>query len=309
MPPRKTVNDGSAPDDLDTQILHAELRLIAREEALRMRVNALSQRVAEVARPARFAGPAVGGGALVLALWSLWRGKSSTKKQMLSAAGAARRTPTAGSGIPWARLVSLVWPLLPLPWRSRVPAAAAHTLIDIGLPLVGRLANKSGRRQKNDLVVPLLPAPYVDLARYAGTWYEVARLPERFEKACAGQPSAHYTPRAGGGLRIMNRCLGADGRERTVQGVGRTVKGGGGARLRVTFAPSWLRWLPIAWGDYWILYVDDRYNEAIVGNPSRSSLWLLSRQPQLIGGRLEALVGMARDKGFAVERLQFNAPD
>ena len=66
--------------------------------------------------------------------------------------------------------------------------------------------------------------------------------------------------------------------------------------------------LPVGWADYWILYVDGDYSVALVGNPARTALWVLARQPRLAPAALQAVLGIARDRGFELERLQDSQP-
>lgn len=84
------------------------------------------------------------------------------------------------------------------------------------------------------------------------------------------------------------------------------VPGSQGARLRVSHWPAVLHSPPWAWNELAVLHVDAGYDEALIGSPSRDSLWLWSRRPQLAADRQQALVQIARDRGFAVERLRFS---
>jgi len=152
---------------------------------------------------------------------------------------------------------------------------------------------------------PLQTVDNVDLQRYAGTWYEIARLPNRFQEQCVGEVVAHYVLRADGLLEVLNGCrIGSDEREE-VEGIARPVPGdSSGARLEVRFAPAWLSWLPPVWGDYWILYVDEDYQSALVGSPDRRYLWILSRQPRLDPGQFQALMARAATQQFDTSMLQ-----
>ncbi len=141
----------------------------------------------------------------------------------------------------------------------------------------------------------------VDLLRYAGTWYEQARLPNRFQRSCTGQVTAHYDVQPDGNVRVTNSCAQADGSTETAQGIARVVPVAGqpaAGRLEVSFAPRWLSWVPVVWGDYWILQLDAGYQVALVGTPNREYLWVLSRAPQIDAARLQALLDYARDTGF-----------
>ena len=113
---------------------------------------------------------------------------------------------------------------------------------------------------------PLQTVPSVDLARYAGTWYEIASYPQRFQKGCTGT-TATYTLRADGGVEVLNRCArdSLNGRVTVARGRARVVDRSTNARLKVSF--FW----PF-WGDYWIIDLGKDYEYAVVGPPSRTYL-------------------------------------
>ena len=143
----------------------------------------------------------------------------------------------------------------------------------------------------------------VDLDRYAGDWYEVARFPNRFQRDCAGDVQASYARRADGRIDVVNRCRDAEGGAIVAQGVARVVDARTSAKLKVRFAPAWLSLLPFVWGDYWILGLADDYSWAVVGSPDRDYLWILARRPALDAGGYAAAVDVARANGFDVDRL------
>ncbi len=153
---------------------------------------------------------------------------------------------------------------------------------------------------------PLQPVAPVDFKRYAGLWYEQARLPNRFEKGCAVEVTAEYTPQPDGTLKVHNRCVQTNGQIDEVTGSARVVTTPdqpGAGRLKVRFAPQWLSWLPMVWGDYWILKLDRDYQVVLVGSPDRDYLWVLSRQPQLDPAKLTAELDYARTLGFDVAKV------
>ncbi|GAB6197495.1 lipocalin family protein [Lysobacter xanthus] len=156
-------------------------------------------------------------------------------------------------------------------------------------------------------VEPNRAVAHVDLQRYAGTWYEQARLPMFFQRDCARDTSATYTLRDDGRIDVVNRCTTAQGGMKVATGVARRVDGST-SRLQVRFAPRWLGFLPIVWGDYWIVGLDDDYRWAIVGSPDRDYLWLLSRDRVLDRGVRDRLVERARAMGYPVEQLVFAQP-
>jgi len=158
---------------------------------------------------------------------------------------------------------------------------------------------------------PLMRAPLqavapVDLIRYAGLWHEQARLPNRFQKQCTGPVTAEYTPLPDGTVQVRNRCVIDDGRIDESVGVARVVPVAGqpgAGQLKVRFAPSWLGWIPMIWGDYWILKLDRDYEVALVGTPNRDFLWVLSRAPQLDEATIARELEYARTLGFDVDKV------
>jgi apolipoprotein D and lipocalin family protein len=149
---------------------------------------------------------------------------------------------------------------------------------------------------------PVRTVPFVDLDRYAGEWFEIARFPNRFQRECVGDVRATYARRADGRVDVVNRCRTAEG-ETAARGVARTVEQRTGAKLKVRFAPAWLSWLPSVWGDYWIIGLAPDYSWAVVGDPGRDYLWILARAPHLDQKSAAAARAAARDNGFDVERL------
>ena len=114
---------------------------------------------------------------------------------------------------------------------------------------------------------------YVDLSRYQGRWFEIARYPAPFEKHCARNATAYYTLRDGK-MRVVNTCTTAGGEILQTSGWASTQDTQTNAKLRVRFGP-------FARGAYWILDLAPDYSFAVVGDPSRRYLWILSREPTL----------------------------
>jgi apolipoprotein D and lipocalin family protein len=136
----------------------------------------------------------------------------------------------------------------------------------------------------------------VDLSRYAGRWYEIARLPNRFEKKCADSVTATYTLRSDGKVEVVNRCRKANGEYTTARGKAKIVDKKTNAKLKVTF--FW----PF-YGDYWILDLGPNYEYAVVGAPNRDYLWILSRTPQLDEQLYQRLLREMATRGFATDRM------
>jgi apolipoprotein D and lipocalin family protein len=154
---------------------------------------------------------------------------------------------------------------------------------------------------------PQEPAPVrtvanVDLARYVGDWFEIARFPNKFQRQCLGDVRASYTRRDDGRIDVVNRCRTEDGANEAT-GVARVVDTSTSAKLEVRFAPAFLSFLPSVWGDYWVLGLAGDYSWATVGSPDREYLWILSRTPVLPDADYGAAVAAAETNGFDVLRL------
>lgn len=120
----------------------------------------------------------------------------------------------------------------------------------------------------------------VELDRYLGTWYEVARKPMVFQKQCDRNVTATYTLNENGNVVVNNRCVKKDGRQ--IQSIGEAFVQNPpyNSQLKVSFLPEFIRWLPVGRGDYWVLKLDQDYQTVLVGEPGRKYMWVLSRTPQ-----------------------------
>ena len=144
---------------------------------------------------------------------------------------------------------------------------------------------------------PLPVVPAVDLNRYVGQWYEIARLPFRFEKSCASDVTARYTLRPDRKIDVLNACKQADGKVKESKGTAKLADNKGpNSKLKVTF--FW----PFA-GDYWILDLDPQYQWSLVGTPDRKYLWILSRSANLEAGIYDQLREKAKSLGFNTAQL------
>ncbi len=138
--------------------------------------------------------------------------------------------------------------------------------------------------------------PYVDLARYAGRWYEIARLPNSFQKKCVGGVSATYELRPDGRVTVINECRKGSGEITRAKGTARIADRKTNAKLKVTF--FW----PFS-GDYWILDLGADYEYAVVGEPKRRYLWILSRTPKIDDALYQRLLAKMSDQGFDTGRM------
>lgn len=151
--------------------------------------------------------------------------------------------------------------------------------------------------------------PDLDVARYMGTWFEIAKYPTWFQKKCASGSRADYTLMSDGRVQVINRCRMAGGNLSEAIGVARQVDPATSAKLEVRFAPSWLSFLPFVWGNYWVIDLDDDYKLAAVSEPNKEYLWILSRTPKIDPVRYNTLLNRLRQKGFAIDRLEVTKQD
>jgi apolipoprotein D and lipocalin family protein len=144
---------------------------------------------------------------------------------------------------------------------------------------------------------PLQVVTAVDLARYGGKWYEIARLPNWFQRKCVSDTSATYTLREDGKITVVNECRTADGRATSVKGTARAaLKAGPNAKLKVTF--FW----PF-YGDYWIIDLDPEYRWAVVGEPDRKYLWILARESRIEDAVLDGILARVKAQGYDLANL------
>lgn len=144
----------------------------------------------------------------------------------------------------------------------------------------------------------------LDVPRYMGTWYEVAKYPNRFQKMCISDTRAEYRLLPDGHVEVVNRCRISSGEMTDAVGSARQLGEKQSPRLKVRFAPAWLSFLPFVWGDYWVIDLDTDYQLAAVSEPKREFLWILSRTPQVSPAAYEALLERLANKGFDLKRLQ-----
>ena len=143
---------------------------------------------------------------------------------------------------------------------------------------------------------PVTPVSRVDLERYAGRWYEIMKIPNRFQKQCSRGTTAEYALRDDGRIAVVNRCFKEDGRLDEARGVAKIVDTTSNAKLEVSFV-SFLGWRPF-WGDYWVIGLDEEYQWAIVGTPNRKYGWVLARTPELDESTVEEIFAILERNGY-----------
>ena len=148
-----------------------------------------------------------------------------------------------------------------------------------------------------------------DSNKYLGNWYEIARLPNRFEKACIVPINANYSVNPDNNLQIIvvNKGNTRYNKLDIAFGVANFVESSTVGKLKVTFLPKWLRWLPFGYGDYWILNTDYD-NISIVGSPDHKYLWILARTENINHDQLNQAIQFAKEQGFDASKLIINYP-
>lgn len=164
-------------------------------------------------------------------------------------------------------------------------------LLSSALATVAILLASGSATAMSPTLPPLETVPQVDLQRYLGRWYEIARYPNRFQQGCQ-ESRADYSLRDDGDIEVLNSCRDADsGAVRQAKGRAWVVDSTSNARLKVSF--FW----PFS-GDYWIIELGRDYEYAVVGTPNRKYFWILSRSPQMPDELYRQILQRAEQQGF-----------
>lgn len=142
----------------------------------------------------------------------------------------------------------------------------------------------------------------IDLNKYLGTWYEQARFDNYFERKCKSNVSAQYTLLKDGSIEVLNSCTTHSGKLAEVKGTARKANAPD-VTFKVTFAPKILRKLPFVWANYSVLYVDPKYQFALVGEPSKKYLWFLSRSKKADPELFDRVKAIAKEHGYNLNKL------
>lgn len=167
------------------------------------------------------------------------------------------------------------------------------------------LSSFQAAAQQSDQAVKTIAS--LDVPRYLGTWYEIAKFPNWFQKKCISNTKAVYTAKPDGNIRVLNSCKTASGETSEAEGLARQIGAKDSPKLEVRFAPAWLSFLPMVWGDYWVIDLDPQYQLAAVSDPSREYLWVLSRTPQLDPKAYADLLQRLQQQRFDAQKLELTA--
>ncbi len=144
----------------------------------------------------------------------------------------------------------------------------------------------------------LQTVPHVDVKKYSGKWYEIASFPLIFQRGCHCT-TAEYTMTDKGYLIVENRCNrdSIQGKQSYIKGKAFVEENSGNAKLKVQF------FFPFK-AKYWIIDLADDYSYAVVSNPNRKYLWILSRTPKMSDAVYEQILSRLKDKGFDLSKLK-----
>ncbi len=156
---------------------------------------------------------------------------------------------------------------------------------------------------------PLPTVSAIEVPRYLGSWYEIAKFPNWFQKKCVSNTRAQYSVRSEGSLQVINRCKLASGEIDEAIGAARQIGNANSPKLQVRFAPQWLSMIPAVWGDYWVIDLDDNYQWAAVSEPGREYLWILSRTPRMDPQTYANLLVRLTGLGLDVQKLELTPQD
>jgi apolipoprotein D and lipocalin family protein len=147
---------------------------------------------------------------------------------------------------------------------------------------------------------------HVDLKKYTGLWYEIAKIPNRFQKHCKSSTTAHYKIREDGKIEVINSCVDADGEKDETEGIARVVDSNSNAKLEVSFVS--ILGINLFWGDYWIIGLDGNYEYAVIGTPTRKYGWILSRTQKLSDEKLKDAFEILKSQGYDTKKFEMSVP-
>ena len=124
------------------------------------------------------------------------------------------------------------------------------------------MADDASRANTTQSPGPVTTIASLALARYMGTWYEIAKYPNWFQRTCASITKAEYTAQADGSVRVVNRCNTEGGQLKEAVGVARQIGATSSPKLQMQFTPAWLSFIPFLWADYWVIDLDPDYQLA-----------------------------------------------
>ena len=179
-----------------------------------------------------------------------------------------------------------------------------HAALAFALSLTAACFTTPSVQAQTHALPAVTPIATLDVPRYMGTWYEIAKFPNRFQAKCVAHTRARYLAQPNATVQVLNSCETADGSTMDALGLARQPDGPSSPKLQVRFAPAWLSWLPMVWGDYWVIDLDADYQLAAVSDSQREFLWVLSRTPHVPAKTYDALLERLKAQHFDVSKLE-----
>lgn len=155
-----------------------------------------------------------------------------------------------------------------------------------------------GKKTENDVKT----VDHVDLKKYVGLWYEIAKIPNSFQKKCKYGTTAFYKLRNDGDIDVTNSCYDESDERTEVNGLAKVVDKKTNAKLEVSFVRIF--GIYIFWGDYWIIGLGKDYEYAVVGTPNKKYGWILSRTPHLSKDKLDEAFRILTNNGYDINNFE-----
>ena len=145
------------------------------------------------------------------------------------------------------------------------------------------------------------------MEQFIGIWHQIALIPNFFQSDCASNTQAEYIYNDNRSITIVNSCLTNTSNKLSAKGLGvATGNPPDFTKLKVSFVPKPLRWVPFFWGDYWVISIDSKYNSVLVGSPNRKYLWVLSRERFMPTTKFNEYLKVASENGFDISFLEYD---
>lgn len=138
----------------------------------------------------------------------------------------------------------------------------------------------------------------VDLNRYLGKWYEIASIPQSFQKQCIAGTTAEYSLGDKNTINVINSCLTKNGDRSVASGQAKVINTETNAELKVTFVKVFGHWIYTFGGGYYVVGLGSNYEYALVDHPSLKYAWILSRTPQLDAVTLNDIENQLKNLGY-----------
>ena len=137
-----------------------------------------------------------------------------------------------------------------------------------------------------------------------GTWFEIAKYPNWFQRTCVSNTKAEHRPQPDGAVQVVNRCTTDGGQVKEAIGTARQIGAANSPKLQVQFTPAWLSFISFLWADYWVIDLDANYQLVAVSEPKREYLWVLSRTSEVNPTAYAGLLARLEEKGFNLRKLE-----